>query len=123
VTTHDLATIAGLWSGTDVEDQRRIGMHPNEQAMRGLRDKLARLEGIPSDASADVAIERTYAALAEAPSRVLLATLDDALAVPERPNMPGTITEWPNWSLALPRPIEELEEAPLPRKLAAALTR
>ena len=123
VTTHDLATIAGLWSGTDVEDQRRIGMHPNEQAMRGLRDKLARLEGIPSDASADVAIERTYAALAEAPSRVLLATLDDALAVPERPNMPGTITEWPNWSLALPRPIEELEEATLPRKLAAALTR
>jgi len=123
VTTHDLATIAGLWSGTDVEDQRRIGMHPNEEGMRGLRDKLARLEGLSPDASAEDAIERTYAALAEAPSRVLLATLDDALAVPERPNMPGTVTEWPNWSLALPRPLEELEEAPLPRKVAAALTR
>jgi 4-alpha-glucanotransferase len=123
VTTHDLATIAGLWSGSDVEDQRRIGMHPNEQGMRHLRDKLARLEGLSADASAEDAIERTYAALAEAPSRVLLATLDDALAVPERPNMPGTVTEWPNWSLALPRPLEELEEAPLPRKVAAALTR
>jgi 4-alpha-glucanotransferase len=123
VTTHDLATIAGLWSGTDVEDQRRIGMHPNEEGMRGLRDKLARLEGISADASSEDAIERTYAALAEAPSRVLLATLDDALAVPERPNMPGTVTEWPNWSLALPRPLEELEEAPLPRKVAEALTR
>jgi 4-alpha-glucanotransferase len=123
VTTHDLATIAGLWSGSDVEDQRRIGAKPNEVAMRGLRDKLARLDGIPADATAEVAIERTYAALAEAPSRVLLATLDDALAVPERPNMPGTVTEWPNWSLALPKTLEELEEAALPRKLAAALTR
>jgi 4-alpha-glucanotransferase len=123
VTTHDLATVAGLWSGSDVEDQRRIGLAPNERAMRGLRDKIARIDGIPADATAEVAIERTYAALAEAPSRVLLATLDDALAVPERPNMPGTVTEWPNWSLALPHPLEELEEAPLPRKVAAALTR
>jgi 4-alpha-glucanotransferase len=123
VTTHDLATVAGLWTGSDVEDQRRIGMHPNEHAMRGLRDKIARLDGIPADATPEVAIERTYAALAEAPSRVLLATLDDALAVPERPNMPGTVTEWPNWSLALPRPLEEIEEAPLPRQVAAALAR
>jgi 4-alpha-glucanotransferase len=123
VTTHDLATIAGLWSGSDVEDQRRIGLAPNERAMRGLRDKIARIDGIPADATSEMAIERTYAALAEAPSRVLLATLDDALAVPERPNMPGTITEWPNWSLALPAPLEEIEEAPLPRKLAKALSR
>jgi 4-alpha-glucanotransferase len=123
VTTHDLATIAGLWSGTDVEDQRRIGLAPNERAMRGLRDKIARLDGIPADATSAMAIERTYAALAEAPSRVLLATLDDALAVPERPNMPGTVTEWPNWSLALPTTLEEIEEAPLPRELAKALAR
>ncbi|HTA21581.1 MAG TPA: 4-alpha-glucanotransferase, partial [Polyangia bacterium] len=123
VTTHDLATIAGLWSGSDVADQKRIGLSPNEVAMRGLRDKIARLDGLPADASTEVAIERTYAALAEAPSRVLLATLDDALAVPERPNMPGTVTEWPNWSLALPQPLEEIETAALPRKLAAALKR
>jgi 4-alpha-glucanotransferase len=123
VTTHDLATIAGLWSGSDVADQKRIGLAPNEGGMRALRDKIARLDGIPADAPAEVAIERTYAALAEAPSRVLLATLDDALAVPERPNMPGTVTEWPNWSLALPQTLEEIEEAALPKKVAAALTR
>jgi len=123
VTTHDLATIAGLWSGSDAADQRRIGLPPNESGMRALRDKIAGLEGIPADAPAEVAIERTYAALAEAPSRVLLATLDDALAVPERPNMPGTVTEWPNWSLALPRTLEEIEEAELPRRVARALTR
>ena len=26
----------------------------------------------------------------------------DAIGVEERPNMPGTVDEWPNWSLALP---------------------
>jgi 4-alpha-glucanotransferase len=123
VTTHDLATIAGLWSGSDLDDQKRIGLAPNEDGTRGLREKLAREGGIAADAPVETAIERTYATLGEAPSRVLLATLDDALAVPERPNMPGTITEWPNWSLALPRPLEEIEEAPLPRKLAGALAR
>jgi 4-alpha-glucanotransferase len=49
------------------------------------------------------------------------ATLEDALAVPERPNLPGTTTEWPNWSLALPASLEELERHPLPRAIAGAL--
>ena len=40
---------------------------------------------------------------------VVTATLDDALGVEERPNMPGTVDEWPNWRLALPRPIDEFE--------------
>ncbi len=119
----DLATIGGLWTGSDVADQKRIGLSPNEPGMRALRDKIAREAEVPADAPVEVAIERTYAALAQAPSRVLLATLDDALAVSERPNMPGTVTEWPNWSLSLPLPLDEIEEAPLPRKLAATLMR
>ena len=36
--------------------------------------------------------------------------------------MPGT-HQWPNWSLALPQPLEELEELELPRRIAAALSR
>jgi 4-alpha-glucanotransferase len=123
VTTHDLATLAGLWTGSDLADQRRIGVSPNEAGMKALRDKVAKLADLPEDAPVEIAIEKTYAALAAAPSRVLLATLDDAVAVPERPNMPGTVTEWPNWSLALPQTLEELEEAELPRKVAAALAR
>ena len=62
-------------------------------------------------------------AIGAAPSRVLLATLDDALAVAERPNMPGTTTTWPNWSLALPQTLEEIESATLPRRLAGVLAR
>lgn len=123
VTTHDLATIAGVWTGRDVADSKAAGLSPNEDGMAALRDKLADSTDLASDAPVDEAIEKTYRALATAPSRVLLATLDDALAVVERPNMPGTTTAWPNWSLALPQPLEEIEEAGLPRRVATALTR
>ncbi len=123
VTTHDLATIAGLWTGGDVAGSLAAGLTPNEPGMRALRDKIEREAAIPPDATAEVAIERTYQALAAAPSRVILATLDDALAVVERPNMPGTTTAWPNWSLALPLPLEKLEEQELPRRIAAAMKR
>jgi 4-alpha-glucanotransferase len=37
--------------------------------------------------------------------------MEDALAVHERPNVPGTTTEFPNWRLALPIPIEDIERA------------
>jgi 4-alpha-glucanotransferase len=123
VTTHDLATVAGLWSGSDVEDQLRIGLDPNPAGMKALRDRLASEASLLETASVEEAIESTYRALAAAPSRILLATLDDAQAVAERPNMPGTVNQWPNWSLALPRTLEEMEEAELPRQIAAVLRR
>ena len=62
-----------------------------------------------------------YRALGEAPSAVVAASLDDALAVEQRPNMPGTIDQWPNWSLALPQPLEEIETLELPRRIAESL--
>ena len=40
----------------------------------------------------------------------------------ERPNMPGTVDEWPNWSLALPEPLEAIEHAALPQAIARALS-
>jgi 4-alpha-glucanotransferase len=123
VTTHDLPTIAGLWTGADLEALKRIGQSPNEEGTKGLRDKLRRLGDLPEDASAEDAVIATHRALAKAPSRILLATLDDAVAVPERPNVPGTVREWPNWSLALPQPLEEIEQLDLPRRLATVLAR
>jgi 4-alpha-glucanotransferase len=54
---------------------------------------------------------------------LLTATLEDALAVRERPNLPGTTTQWPNWRLALPAPLEALRRHPLARSIARALRR
>jgi 4-alpha-glucanotransferase len=123
VTTHDLPTIAGLWTGLDAKAQKRIGIDPNEAGTKALRDKLRALGDLEENAPVEEVIESTHRALAKAPSRVLLATLDDAVGAPERPNLPGTVNEWPNWSLALEKPLEEIEELELPRRIADALNR
>ena len=72
----------------------------------------------------DEVIRRTYRLLTQAPSKIVSATLEDALTVKERPNIPGTTSEqWPNWSLALPKSLEELERDELARAIAQALDR
>ncbi|MGA8665719.1 MAG: 4-alpha-glucanotransferase, partial [Candidatus Dormiibacterota bacterium] len=65
-------------------------------------------------------VERAYAALARAPSRLVVATLDDAAMAVRRPNLPGDVDR-PNWSIPLPRTLEQLRRDPLPRRIAAAL--
>src|SRR5204863_7589313 len=112
-----------LRPGAEPEALKPIGPGPNEEGTGGLPDKMRTLGNLKEDAPAEDAIEATYRALAEAPSRILLATLDDAVGVPERPNVPGTVREWPNWSLALPQPLEEIETMELPRRLAGVLKR
>jgi len=123
VTTHDLPTVAGLVSGADLKVAEDAGSPQNEKGLRALRDKLVQLADVPADSPPDALVANVYAALAAAPSRVLLVTLDDALAVEERPNIPGARADWPNWSTALPLPLEDLETRELPRRLARTMAR
>jgi 4-alpha-glucanotransferase len=122
VTTHDLPTVAGLWSGRDLQIQRELALAPNETGMQSLREQLKRLGRLDDSASIDEAILAAHQALSEAPSAIVTATLEDAAAQVERPNMPGTTAErWPNWSLALPLTLEELMASPLARRIAETL--
>jgi 4-alpha-glucanotransferase len=108
VTTHDLPTIAGVWTGADAPDP--------------MCDRLIAVSGAAPGAPVDDVVVATYDALASAPSMVTTATLEDALGVVDRPNHPGDIGR-PNWSLALPVPIEDVVEHKTARKVAAALAR
>ncbi len=123
VTTHDLPTIAGLWNGTDLQEQYAVGLRPNEAGTRALRARLGTLTGLLEDADVGEVVLRTHRLLAQAPSRLITATLEDALGIAERPNMPGTSTERRNWSLALPAPLEAIQAHPLPRAVAEVLAR
>jgi 4-alpha-glucanotransferase len=40
VTTHDLPTIAGLWTGSDLRAQRELGLNPNEEGMIKLKRRF-----------------------------------------------------------------------------------
>jgi 4-alpha-glucanotransferase len=109
LTTHDLPTVAGIWEGTDPD--------------LSVRERLRRHAGVSNDRPVAEVTEAAYRALATSPSRLVAATLEDALGVAERPNKPGTTSEWPNWSLALPVSLEELRRDPRPARLAEVLRR
>jgi 4-alpha-glucanotransferase len=121
VTTHDLPTIAGLWSGSDVARQRALNLAPNEKGTRAQRRALAKMTGVKPGAPIDQVILKTHEALARAPSVLLAPTLDDALGVADRPNMPGTIDEYPCWCLPLPKLLEEIVVDPRLPRIAKAL--
>ena len=122
ITTHDLPTVAGMWDGSDVEEQRRMGVDPSETAWKEIRTRVATAAGLSIDAPVAEAIEGAYGVLARAPSVLLSATLDDAAAEPQRPNMPG-VTDRPNWCIALAEPLEDLLSAALPARIATTLRR
>ena len=100
VGTHDLPTVAGIWTLSEPEPR-----------LHYLREKLVQLTHLP-DATpvVDVAVE-VYKQLAHGRPRLVLASLEDALGVHERPNVPGTTDEFPNWRLALPAPIDQIESS------------
>ena len=124
VTNHDLPTVAGLWSGDDLEEQRSLGLEPDEAATEAIVARLGERLGLERSAPIEEVVRGAYNLLGAAPSALLTATLEDALEVTERPNQPGTTQDQrPNWLLALPKPLEAIESAPLARDIAATLGR
>jgi 4-alpha-glucanotransferase len=53
---------------------------------------------------------------------LVAATLEDAVEAHDRPNVPGTIDQRPNWSLPLPVALDDLAADPRVRRLAALLS-
>jgi 4-alpha-glucanotransferase len=104
LTTHDLPTVGGVWSGAD--------------PLPEVRERLQRLSGADTDV-----LRAAYQALAAAPCRLLAATLEDVTGMIERPNRPGTVDEHPNWSLRLPLTLEQLMRDERPRSVARILAR
>ena len=122
-TTHDLPTIAGVWSGEDAADQRAAGIEPDESALERLKGKLTGLTGLGPEAAVEDVIVATHRRLAVAPSMLVAGTLEDALALRLRPNLPGTTHERPNWSTTLPLPLADVFSDPLVSRALAALRR
>ncbi|MDI3463820.1 MAG: 4-alpha-glucanotransferase (amylomaltase) [Nitrospira sp.] len=123
VTTHDLPTLAGIWTGADLDLQRRSGLDPDKAAAEKLRQKMAQINGIDQRTDLETAAVRTFEQLAVAPSVIVMATMEAACLASERPNMPGAEGTYPNWSLALPLSLEEIETAQFPHRLGKVLSR
>ena len=101
LTTHDLPTLAGVWQERDGDES--------------MVDRLATLTRASAGSLSDDVVLAAHELLARSPARLRLATLEDLCTSVERPNVPGTITEHPNWRRRLPVRIEDLDRQPVVR--------
>lgn len=116
VTTHDLPTLSGYWSGHDIEVKKEIGIYPDEESLKRDIDERERDRGFIIDAlgyclpegyerPADMTPELSvciHRHLARTPCRMVVVSLDDVLGVLNQQNMPGTVKEHPNWRQKCP---------------------
>jgi len=120
-TTHDLPTVAGWWEGNDIAWRNRLGMAGDNAAQReadraelwmAFRNSGATQAPIPPPEQGAVAADAACAHLGLADSTLALLPIEDALALPEQPNLPGTSDEHPNWRRRLPAPADALINRP-----------
>ncbi|QDH11071.1 4-alpha-glucanotransferase [Nocardioides dongxiaopingii] len=122
VTTHDLPTVPGLWTGSDVEDQLASSTMAEDDVRAGRQELLQQLlrDGLSEEATATEAVVEAYTQLGRAPSLLVSLSLEDALGEERRPNVPGTTAPArANWSIPLPTPVDRLDDAPGPATLVA----
>jgi 4-alpha-glucanotransferase len=121
--THDLPTVAGWWTGHDLDWRAALGnpdVDPDRHAR--ARDRAALWAAFRDSGAADGGQPDTHdaAPVADAASThiglsacaLALLPIEDALALPEQPNIPGTRDEHPNWRRRLPVPADTMLTAP-----------
>lgn len=104
VVTHDMPPVAAWLTGAQVELRAELGLltRPVEQeraAAARERDgwlELARQRGLDTS-STEAATLALHELLAEAPCRLRVAQLVDAVGDVALQNQPGTVEEYPNW--------------------------
>jgi len=127
-TTHDLPTLAGFWTGRDIDARRDAGLLPDESAYQSMRadrarekqkllDRLAELNLLPDWFPRDALQVPELAGelhnaivgfLASTPSKLMVLNQEDLLKQVEQQNLPGSTLEYPNWRRKMKCTVEEL---------------
>jgi 4-alpha-glucanotransferase len=123
VATHDLATVAGMFSDEDLYEQRDLGLVPAHRFAAALEAShswqqqllgLLQREDLLQEACQDIGsvVSALHLFLVRTPSMLVAVRLEDALEVPTRVNMPGTSRRQRprNWSSPLPTLLENLPD-------------
>jgi 4-alpha-glucanotransferase len=143
--THDLPTLAGYWSESDVATRERLGWEQGEALERDRAEHAATREQLleallaadclsdaqarelrlagPSleDAQLTTLLVASYRYLARTRSALVLLQLEDAIGSRDQVNVPGTVEEEPNWRRRLPVSLDALESHPIFTEIARML--
>jgi len=130
--THDLPTLKSFWSGKDIELRWALKLfaedrlYPLSKELRerdraGLAQRLSE-EGLfrPEPEQRELSEEALisfHRFLARAPSVLQAIQLEDLAQLNEQANVPGTVSEHPNWRRKLPGSLQEILESPFALRL------
>ena len=139
VSTHDLHTLAGWWTGNDLQWRENLNLYPNKEMA------IEEQSGRPSDKEAlysalvdmglmpekeqpingsDLSVALALAIqqfLAMTNSAIQLVPMEDALMLTEQVNIPGTIDEHPNWKRKLPCSLDEFWDNKIVQQLVETM--
>jgi 4-alpha-glucanotransferase len=130
-TTHDLPTIAGFWTGADIEARRAAGVIDEEgiraQYASRAQEKQRMLDVLFDRGLMPAHLPRSQSAypeltgelhnavvgfLASTPSELLAINQEDLTKEPAQQNLPGTTWQYPNWGRKMRFTVEELRSNP-----------
>ena len=123
--------VVAIFTGSDLDHLCDIGVatpggqeQADQEAQRASLCRLLEDEGLlaPGERSVEAIVAALYGFLTRTPAMLVAATLEDAVESHDRPNVPGTIDQRPNWSLPLPVPLDDLAADPRVRRLAGILS-
>ena len=132
VSTHDLPTLAGFWTGKDLYLRKSLGLFSSETQFRAAlqdrkqgKEEIARrlvLSGFLPEHLADN--PEIYGALTgelhsaiigfllSTPAKLALLSQEDLFRDTRQQNLPGTVSAYPNWSTKMSYTLEELWQDP-----------
>lgn len=117
--THDTVTVAGWWKGRDLDWAEKLGrlrQGTTRAEAERIRDwdrgllwsTLDHTSPRPAPDDPAPVVDAAIGHIARTPSVLALVSLEDMLGDEEQPNLPGTITEHPNWRRRCKLPIAEI---------------
>ena len=126
--THDLPTLAGFWSGADLHLRKRLGLFPSashfEAALENrkqeknkiverlvisgfLSEHLANNPEIYTELTEDLH-SAILGFILSTSAKLVLLSQEDLFRDTRQQNVPGTVSEYPNWSTKMRYSLEDL---------------
>lgn len=140
VGTHDLSTLAGWWSETDLGWRRKLDLYPDQEMRDGeasgrVADRRRLIDALidqglwssePGIDTEDYAYDTAIAAAvhgfaAKTDCRMMTVQMEDLLGIAEQVNLPGTIDEHPNWRQRLPVTVDAVFGGAIAQAIIAAV--
>ena len=124
ITTHDLPTVYGYWSGRDIQLKKQLNVYQNREIMQQClkdreRDRMLMLDAlksqglVPGDFPLIPAMSpelclAIYEYLARTSCKLVAVSLDDVIGTVDQQNIPGITGLYPNWMQKTPESLEQI---------------